>query len=133
MSINFPPDTGIIIIDHGSRSDAANKMLLQVVKLYKEHSGFRIVEAAHMELEEPTLIQAFGKCVEQGAKHIIVSQFFLSPGRHSRKDIPDMARGAAWAHDGVTFSVTEPLGADALLVKLLHKRVEETQESGLGA
>jgi len=125
MNTNINRRIGVIVIDHGSRSDTANSMLLRLTKHYKEHSGIQIVEPAHMELAEPTLVQAFGKCVEQGATHIIISQFFLSPGRHSKKDIPDMARAAAWAHDGVTFSVTEPLGVDELMLKLLHKRVEE--------
>lgn len=130
MSEQISPDTGVIIIDHGSRADTANKMLEKVAAAYRSHTGVKIVEPAHMELSEPTLVQAFGKCVEQGAKHIIISQFFLSPGRHSRKDIPNMARAAAWAYDGVTFSVTEPLGLDDLLVKLLHKRVLEQAEEG---
>jgi hypothetical protein len=34
------------------------------------------------ELAEPTIKEAFGKCVEQGASRIIVSPYFLSPGRH---------------------------------------------------
>ena len=34
------------------------------------------------ELAEPTIKEAFGKCVQQGASRIIVSPYFLSPGRH---------------------------------------------------
>ena len=34
------------------------------------------------ELAEPSIKEAFGKCVQQGASRIIVSPYFLSPGRH---------------------------------------------------
>ena len=34
------------------------------------------------ELAEPSIRDAFQSCVEQGAHRIIVSPFFLSPGRH---------------------------------------------------
>jgi len=34
------------------------------------------------ELAEPSIRDAFQSCVQQGANRIIVSPFFLSPGRH---------------------------------------------------
>lgn len=34
------------------------------------------------ELAEPTIKEAFGKCVQQGASRVIVSPYFLSPGQH---------------------------------------------------
>ena len=74
---------GIIIIDHGSKIAQANNMLLNVIYIhiyysytyiltklekiltiqlvndYKVFSGYSIVEAAHMELAEPTIKQGF--------------------------------------------------------------------------
>lgn len=34
------------------------------------------------ELAEPSIGDAFQSCVQQGANRVIVSPFFLSPGRH---------------------------------------------------
>ena len=34
------------------------------------------------ELAEPSIRDSFASCVEQGAKRIVVSPFFLFPGRH---------------------------------------------------
>jgi hypothetical protein len=34
------------------------------------------------ELAEPSIKDAFGKCVQLGASRAIVSPYFLSPGRH---------------------------------------------------
>lgn len=33
-------------------------------------------------MAEPSIWDAFSSCVEQGANRVVVSPFFLSPGRH---------------------------------------------------
>ena len=72
---------GIIIVDHGSRRAASNEMLLEAARQFAQHSDFGIVEPAHMELAEPSIAQAYQRCVEQGATRVIVFPYFLSPGR----------------------------------------------------
>lgn len=52
------------------------------MRMYREETGRPIVELAHMEIAEPSIEVAFGRCVEQGATLVAVSPFFLSPGRH---------------------------------------------------
>lgn len=54
----------------------------EFVRMYREETGRPIVEIAHMEIAEPSIEVAFGRCVEQGATLVAVSPFFLSPGRH---------------------------------------------------
>lgn len=51
---------GVVIVDHGSRAKLSNDMLLEFVQLYRSTTGHPIVEAAHMELAEPTVADAFG-------------------------------------------------------------------------
>ena len=118
-------DTGVILVDHGSTFDDANLMLLEVVRTFREATGIAIVEAAHMELAEPTLAQAFARCVEQGAKHVVVHQHFLSPGRHSSSVIPRIAAEAAADHPGIEVTVTEALGVDAQIGEVILRRVQE--------
>ncbi len=124
----LPPDVGVILVDHGSKLREANDMLDDVVRIYQEATGTAIVEPAHMELAEPTLDQAFARCVERGAKRVIVQPYFLSPGRHSRCDIPRMAAEAARAWPGVECRVAEPLGLDIRMGMILHERIWEAME-----
>jgi len=126
----LPPDTGVILVDHGSRRAQANEMLEAIGQRYQEHTGAAIVEVAHMELAEPTIAQAYAKCVARGAKRVVISLFFLSPGRHSTSDIPALAREASEAHPGVPCLVTQPLGVDSRLADLMHARVLEALETG---
>lgn len=125
MAACVPDDTGIILVDHGSRFAAANDMLLDVVTMFREVTGAAIVEAAHMELAEPTIEQAFARCVERGAKRVVVHPYFLSPGRHSTDDIPGMARAAAEQYPDIDVVVTEPLGVDARVAEVALLRIQE--------
>ncbi len=118
-------DTGIILVDHGSTFDEANRMLLEVVRTFREATGTGIVEPAHMELAEPSIAQAFARCVEQGAKHVVVHPYFLSPGRHSTADIPRLAAEAAADHPGVAVTITEPLGVDSRISDVILLRIQE--------
>ncbi len=135
---NLPPsnpatankaELGIVLVDHGSRFKAANDMLDEVVAMFKRVSGTRIVEAAHMELAEPTIAQAFDACVRQGAGRVAVHPYFLSPGKHSTTDIPRMVEQAAAHHPGVAFHVTPPLGLDDKIAEVIMRRVSECQRN----
>ena len=116
---------GVIVVDHGSRRAESNDLLLAVVALFRQHSGFAIVEPAHMELAEPSVAAAFDRCVEQGAELVVVHPYFLLPGRHSRQDIPAVAAAAAKNHPGVPFLVTAPLGVHPLMAELMAQRIED--------
>ena len=51
-----------------------------------------------MELAEPSIATAYNECVRQGALQIVVHPFFLLPGRHWDRDIPQLAAEAAAEH-----------------------------------
>lgn len=122
---------GIIIVDHGSRSVEANALLDEVVELFGRRHGGRYaeVEGAHMELAEPSMAMAYGRCVARGARHIVICPLFLAPGKHMQEDIPRLAREAAATFPQTTHRVAAPLGVDELMVALLAKRVDEALRS----
>ena len=116
---------GVVLVDHGSRIGAANDALDDVVEAYRAATSRTIVEAAHMELAEPTIEQAFASCVEQGAAHVVIHPYFLAPGRHSTEDIPRMAGEAAAKFPDISYCVTEPLGLDPRMAEVVDRRVRE--------
>jgi sirohydrochlorin ferrochelatase len=123
---SIPSNTGVVIVDHGSKRGAANAMLNDVVAMFRETTGAKIVEPAHMELAAPTIADAIGACVQQGAQTIVVHPYFLAPGRHSTEDIPRMVAEAAAAHPNVPCRVTEPLGLDERMCAVIAARIAET-------
>jgi sirohydrochlorin ferrochelatase len=114
--------TALILVDHGSRFHEANDMLLEVVAMVKELSGLERVYPAHMELAEPSIRQAFGRAVNEGATAVVVHPYFLSPGRHSTNDIPRMVEEAAQAFSGVEHCVTAPLGLHTKIGEVVLER-----------
>lgn len=121
----LPDGTAIIVIDHGSKRDEANRMLLGVVAQFQAVTGSKIVEAAHMELAEPTLEDAVKACIAQGARQIVVHPYFLAPGRHSTEDIPAMVEALAPQYPEITFRVTEPLGIAPQMAEVMQQRIHE--------
>lgn len=124
-AFNDRHEAGIIIVDHGSRRDDANEMLLEFVQLFASHTSYRIIEPAHMELAEPSVATAYDRCVRRGAKHVVVSPYFLSPGKHWDEDIPALAAEAAEKHPNVPYVVTHPIGLHPLMVEVIRSRLEE--------
>ncbi|KAK4417795.1 Sirohydrochlorin ferrochelatase, chloroplastic [Sesamum alatum] len=115
---------GVIIVDHGSRRKESNLMLNEFVVMFREKTKYPIVEPAHMELAEPSIKDAFSSCVQQGAERVIVSPFFLFPGRHWHQDIPSLTAEAAKDHPGVSYVITAPLGLHELLVDVVNDRIK---------
>jgi sirohydrochlorin ferrochelatase len=114
--LNMPPDkVAVILVDHGSRREESNQLLLDVVDAFREHSQWSIVEPAHMELAEPTIATAFARCVEQGAELVIVFPYFLAPGRHRVKHF-----------------VTAPLGLHTLIMQVIDERIATCLKRFLG-
>jgi sirohydrochlorin ferrochelatase len=119
-----PEDIGLVVVDHGSRRTESNEMLEQMADMIREVVPYRVVEPAHMELAEPSIATAYGKCVDAGVDLVVVSPYFLLPGRHWSQDIPELAREASEAHPGSRFLVTAPLGLHPLMAQVVGSRVE---------
>jgi len=103
------------------------------VEAFKRQSGRSIVHAAHMELALPTVADAFAACVADGAELVVISPYFLSPGRHWQEDLPALAAAAASAHAGVRFLVAAPLATHPLVSQVLESRIQHCLAHVAGA
>ena len=126
MNTQFRPSgqdrRGLLVIDHGSRRDAANADIVAIAAELARLRPDTIVAHAHMELAAPDLATALAELVAQGATDIHVLPYFLANGRHCREDIPRIAHEAAAAHPGITITVAPALGPHPALALLLLAR-----------
>lgn len=106
----LPSKTGVVLVDHGSKKKDSNEQLVAFRDLYQQITKQEVLEVAHMELAEPTIEQAVGKCVAQGARLVVVAPYFLSRGRHIQEDIPALVRDAQEKYPGVEITIADPLG-----------------------
>jgi sirohydrochlorin ferrochelatase len=115
---------GTILVDHGSRRDESNLMLEQLAATWQVRRPEWIIEPAHMELASPSISDAFDSCVRRGATRVVISPFFLLPGRHWTSDIPSLAAAAATHHVDVPWLLAAPIGLHDLVLNVLESRIE---------
>lgn len=123
MTTPPPSQIGLIVVDHGSRREASNEMLERMAEMVAEVVEYGIVEPAHMEIAEPSIQTAFDRCVERGARMVVVSPYFLAPGKHWNVDIPELTEEAARRHPDVPFLVASPIGLHPLMAEVVASRV----------
>ncbi|MCU0308214.1 MAG: cobalamin biosynthesis protein CbiX [Thermoleophilia bacterium] len=126
MPTDFPAaeETGLVVVDHGSRRRESNLMLEEMARRIAELVPYPIVEPAHMELAEPSIATAFDACVARGARLVVVSPYFLLPGKHWTEDIPALVEEAAARHPGVVYLVAAPFGLHPLMAEVVKARAE---------
>jgi sirohydrochlorin ferrochelatase len=113
----------ILLIDHGSRRDAANEMMDCMANLVQAMAGPDVVvRYSHMELADPSISAGVQACVAAGATELIVFPYMLSPGRHSTGDIPRMVAEAAQDFPGLDVRVTSAFGVHEKLAELILGR-----------
>ena len=113
----------VLLIDHGSRRDAANEMMDCMARLTQAMAGPGVVvRFAHMELAEPSISAGVQSCIEAGATELIVFPYMLSPGKHSTGDIPRMVAEATAAHPQLDVRITSAFGVHEKLAELILGR-----------
>jgi len=127
--MRYQTKKGILVVGHGSRRAEANDDVREVARSIRKRGGFDLIETAFLEIEQPDIAGGLARLVEQGARHIIVHPYFLSPGRHTRGDIPIEVSSAASQHPDITYQITEPLSAHPLVVEASIERIYETEKT----
>lgn len=122
------PKTAVLLIAHGSRNAAANQDLFDLAARLAEEGAHPIIEASFLELAEPDILEGGRRCVEQGARRVLMAPYFLSMGVHLVRDLADAREELARTHPNVAFELGRPLGPDPLLDELVRSRIRELGE-----
>ena len=117
--------TALLLIAHGSRQAEANDDLLALANELR--GSYAIVKASFLELGEPTIEGAGGRCVAEGAERVILLPYFLSAGVHVRRDLQEHRDKLAKEFAGVQFVLAEPLGRHPLLREIVLQRAHESE------
>jgi sirohydrochlorin ferrochelatase len=117
----------IVLVDHGSREEAANAQLEQVAALLRERLGGTLVRVAHLQLVEPTLEAAVDACVADGAEEVVIAPYFLAPGRHATADITRAIVALEARHAGLRLRAAAPLGVHVGIVNALEERIAQAK------
>jgi sirohydrochlorin ferrochelatase len=113
----------VLLIAHGSRRAEANADLVELARMVAARSDYEIVEAAYLEIAEPTIPAGARRCVERGAGIVLLMPFFLSAGSHVTEDLERFRRELAAGFPGVDFQLRKPLGLHPGIVDVVLDRL----------
>ena len=117
--------TALLLIAHGSRRPAANADLDSLAEAIRGGGLFGHVQAAFLELCEPSIVAGGVRCVEAGAGRVVLLPYFLSAGVHVVDDLTAARNELAARFTSVEFLLAEPLGRHPLLTEIVLKRAAE--------
>jgi len=109
--VGEPPH--LLLIAHGSRRAASNEEVKTVVERLRAASGdrFASIEAAFLELAEPSIEAGLKLLAGRGARHIVVMPYFLAAGTHVSGDIPEILVSFRAAHPEIRLSLKPHIGS----------------------
>jgi len=121
--------TGIIVFAHGSRLEPANESVRAIARQLAAAGRFEAVEAAFLELGEPSLEGAVAALLARGVHDILVVPYFLTLGIHLERDLPRIINQIASKYGQVRIRAAAPLDGHSALVEVLLDRVKAELET----
>jgi sirohydrochlorin ferrochelatase len=117
--------TSLLLIAHGSRQDAANVDLRRLADELRKKEPYGIVQASFLELARPNIDEGAARCVEGGAKRVIMVPYFLSAGTHVQRDLAAACERLSRKYPTVRFQLAEPLSGHPLLAQVVLERARQ--------
>ncbi|MCU1453812.1 MAG: cobalamin [Acidimicrobiales bacterium] len=103
--------TIVVLAAHGSRLAEANDAHRALAQRVAARLGAD-VRPAFLELSEPSIATAIDEAVAAGAARVLVLPYFLHPGNHTARDIPEIVAAARPRHPGAAIELLALFGAD---------------------
>jgi sirohydrochlorin ferrochelatase len=117
----------LLLIAHGSRRPEANVELLEVAKQLQSRGHYSIVEPSFLELADPNIAAGGAACVRAGAAEVILTPYFLSPGKHVVEDLAAARDALGLQFPAVRFVLAKPLGRHPLILDALEDRARDAE------
>ncbi len=111
--------TAVIILGHGSRSGRADEQIKHVAAQVRKSFGSAIVEHAFLQYMKPGAEEVLEQCVRLGARKIVIVPFFLQPGTHVIKHVPELLERTKKLYPDVDVRVTDFAGSHPLMIDIV--------------
>jgi len=101
---------GVVLFAHGSRDPEWARPLEAIRDRVRQSRPEYPIELAYLDFMAPTLEQAIGSLVEQGALAITVFPLFLAQGGHLRQDLPRLVEAIRASHPRIPIGLESAIG-----------------------
>ena len=111
--------TAVIILGHGSKKTGADEAIRRLAAEVKKLGAFAVVEHAFLQYVQPSFGDALESCIGQKSERVVIVPFFMQPGAHVAKDIPELVEKAKQQHPGIDIVVTDYVGNHPLMAQIV--------------
>ena len=124
--MNAPP---LLIVGHGTRSDAGVAEFTRLVGLVRDRAAGRVpaVNGGFIELSRPSVADAIARLIAHragGARPIVAVPLVLTAAGHGKGDIPAALARELVRHPGLSYSYGRPLGPHPVLQDVMEARID---------
>ena len=114
----------IIVVAHGSRSKESNDLFFEIVDKLKERLEKPSIEGCFMEISKPSIDDKIEEMYEIGLRDFTILPYFMSPGVHIKRDIPEILKQAKKKYGDIEIEIAQPIGYHDKLIDILKERVQ---------
>ncbi|MDC4206948.1 MAG: sirohydrochlorin chelatase (plasmid) [Candidatus Manganitrophus sp.] len=119
----------LLLIGHGSRDAEGNEEFLEMVRQLKEKNPHQRIDAAFVELAEPSIRTALDRYADPSPKTVWIMPVLFFAAAHSKVEIPEIVNEARRRLPHVTFHYGAPLGIHPILLDIVHERVVAAEKT----
>jgi sirohydrochlorin ferrochelatase len=117
----------LVVIAHGSRSEAANEEFRAVLgKLDAKKLGFSHIEAAFLEAAPPTLVAVVECLARSQVRELDIYPLFFNCGRHVAEDIPTLVAELGSRYPDIQLRLLPYFGSFGGLAASMAEHIEES-------
>lgn len=126
-------ETAVLLLGHGSRAGEANEGMYEVVARLRAAHPDRMIEAAFLEINAPSIPEGIDICAASGARQIVLLPYFLHLGNHVLKDMPRFVEEGRRRHPGREIVLGPHLGFHEKLVEIVEERLDAAITASVNA
>ncbi len=101
---------GIVLFAHGSRDPEWARPFEAIREIVRQSRPEYPIELAYLDIMAPTLEQAVGSLVQEGALAITVFPLFMAQGGHLRQDLPRLLEAIRASHPRIPIGMEAAIG-----------------------
>lgn len=121
----------MLLVGHGSRSDAGRAELLALADLVARAVPDVAVETGFLELSQPPAGDALDRLARRGVRRASVLPLMLNPGGHAKSDVPAVVLRGRARHPDLVLHYGRPLGPDHQLLAVATARLAAAGATGM--
>lgn len=109
----------LILFGHGARDSRWREPFDRLASLWREQHKGTPVELAFLEMMQPSLEEAVGSLVSQGATQITIVPVFFGQGGHLRNDFPVLLEDCRKKYPNISLSATLAVGENLAVLQAI--------------